>query len=680
MNRSIAITALTLLAGSASAQSFNVDLGFTAGEYPTNFYSAAGKAGRWNEITSATPATIALKGLDSVSTPVTLTWDKSVALSVKDDPNTTGDAQRLQDDGQFKTSAGALTYTFKHLAAGTYAVFTYAGHPTLASSTSIVSVTNSSSTPQTVGGNVANDLPLGVSHSIHFITVPSDGTIEVSVANNGLSNAACTGLQLVKLDSQRLRFYVNKSQTANPEDGNSWASAYSDLQPLLQKLGPVNAAYCEVWVRQGFYYTTTGSDRTISFVLPSGIALYGGFSGDETSLADRTSPWSFITALSGAIGSANAGDNAYHVVDASDTTLTTLIDGFSIANGYASGSGETAKGAGLYARNTRVYARHCKFISNHAFDAGGAADTSLYPVFEDCLFYKNSSDAVGGALHHDAGGSPALKNCKFLGNQSSDMGGACNITNADAVFQNCLFSGNSTTSDIFGRGAGIYFYGDASNLMRLVNCTFSRNTSAELHGGFYVSYQAKAQVDNSILWGNTDSTAGSVLPMQYSKYSAATVTLQSTTVQGLSANPLFVDPDGPDNVVGTSDDDCRLQDNSPCIDLGSNILVLWDVWDADGDNNTIEPYPFDLDGNDRIIDVPWADDYGNDGNVDRGCYEYQYHTCPADFDDSGFVDLDDYSAFVFAFEAGTDNADFDASGFVDLDDFTAFVRAFEAGC
>lgn len=54
--------------------------------------------------------------------------------------------------------------------------------------------------------------------------------------------------------------------------------------------------------------------------------------------------------------------------------------------------------------------------------------------------------------------------------------------------------------------------------------------------------------------------------------------------------------------------------------------------------------------------------------------------CPADFDGTGFVDLEDYDAFVLAFEAGTDNADFDHSGFVDIEDFTAFVQAFELGC
>jgi hypothetical protein len=35
---------------------------------------------------------------------------------------------------------------------------------------------------------------------------------------------------------------------------------------------------------------------------------------------------------------------------------------------------------------------------------------------------------------------------------------------------------------------------------------------------------------------------------------------------------------------------------------------------------------------------------------------------------------------VLAFEAGTEDADFDQSGFVDIEDFTGFVVAFEAGC
>jgi hypothetical protein len=54
--------------------------------------------------------------------------------------------------------------------------------------------------------------------------------------------------------------------------------------------------------------------------------------------------------------------------------------------------------------------------------------------------------------------------------------------------------------------------------------------------------------------------------------------------------------------------------------------------------------------------------------------------CPSDFDGTGFVDTDDFDAFVRAFEAGDFTTDIDGTGFVDTDDFDAFVHAFEAGC
>ncbi len=54
--------------------------------------------------------------------------------------------------------------------------------------------------------------------------------------------------------------------------------------------------------------------------------------------------------------------------------------------------------------------------------------------------------------------------------------------------------------------------------------------------------------------------------------------------------------------------------------------------------------------------------------------------CPADFDNSGWVDNDDYVAFVHAFENGDDPADVDQSGYVDTDDFTAFLLAFTSAC
>ncbi|HLO41262.1 MAG TPA: GC-type dockerin domain-anchored protein [Phycisphaerales bacterium] len=58
----------------------------------------------------------------------------------------------------------------------------------------------------------------------------------------------------------------------------------------------------------------------------------------------------------------------------------------------------------------------------------------------------------------------------------------------------------------------------------------------------------------------------------------------------------------------------------------------------------------------------------------------QLQLCISDFDCTGFVDIDDYTSFVFEFELGNDAADVDGTGFVDIDDFVFFVQAFEAGC
>lgn len=54
--------------------------------------------------------------------------------------------------------------------------------------------------------------------------------------------------------------------------------------------------------------------------------------------------------------------------------------------------------------------------------------------------------------------------------------------------------------------------------------------------------------------------------------------------------------------------------------------------------------------------------------------------CGSDFNGDGFVNGDDFDAYVLAFEGGNALADFDKNGFVNGDDFDAYVLSFEAGC
>ena len=159
----------------------------------------------------------------------------------------------------------------------------------------------------------------------------------------------------------------------------------------------------------------------------------------------------------------------------------------------------------------------------------------------------------------------------------------------------------------------------------VANCTFFQNRASFNGGGGGIfshdstSPSTSLTVSNSILWGNS--------PNQIAGNSAVTF----SDVQGgfpgignIDADPLFVDPDGADDIVGTQDDNLRLLPGSPCIDAGDNTAVPADTTDLDGDNNTTEPTPLDLDGKPRFVDDPATPDTGNGTPpiVDMGVYEF----------------------------------------------------------
>jgi hypothetical protein len=181
--------------------------------------------------------------------------------------------------------------------------------------------------------------------------------------------------------------------------------------------------------------------------------------------------------------------------------------------------------------------------------------------------------------------------------------------------------------------------------------------------------------------------------MQFTGNAGSSFTANYTTVQGLAGslggfgnnalNPLFIDANGANNVIGDTDDNCRLDDGSPAVDSGNNSFASL--------------LTADLDGNARFVDDWTIADAGVGFGplVDRGCYERQYTPCPADFDQSGFVDSDDFVFFIDQFSRGCTgpgqgafgsdpncfkSADFDQTGFVDSDDFVAFNTAFSTPC
>ncbi|MCC7506672.1 MAG: hypothetical protein IT259_15310, partial [Saprospiraceae bacterium] len=111
------------------------------------------------------------------------------------------------------------------------------------------------------------------------------------------------------LGAQNQRFYVSTSATG-AGNGASWADAFPNLHPAL---GMAQAGDT-IWVAQGVYAPAVSAARDSSFMLPSGVQLFGGFAGFESSLSQRD--WvAHPTVLSGDIGIVgDSTDNAYTIL------------------------------------------------------------------------------------------------------------------------------------------------------------------------------------------------------------------------------------------------------------------------------------------------------------------------------------------------------------------------------
>lgn len=78
-------------------------------------------------------------------------------------------------------------------------------------------------------------------------------------------------------------WYVS-AEAAGANNGNSWSDAFNDLHDALA----VAQSGDEIWVAAGTYKPDRGTgDRTLSFKVPCGSALYGGLAGWEECLDDR---------------------------------------------------------------------------------------------------------------------------------------------------------------------------------------------------------------------------------------------------------------------------------------------------------------------------------------------------------------------------------------------------------
>jgi hypothetical protein len=260
-------------------------------------------------------------------------------------------------------------------------------------------------------------------------------------------------------------------------DGTSWHDAYTDLQDALIAA----TAGDEIWVAAGRYVPRNLTDPNLprggSFSIPSGVAVYGGFAGDEATFAARAGLFD-QTILSGDVNGddgpdfANMDDNVYHVVFIKQTTEATVLDGLTVSGGYANGNGAARqRGAGLIVEDAVGLIEHVAFEGNRVFITGnnrrsvggaGACVLSGTATFRHSTFRGNLVDSAGGPIGPIGGG-----------------GGGLAVITADTVVEDCLFESNvvSGSSDRWGGGGMGVFPNEhgTSHSVTVFGSTFSNN-------------------------------------------------------------------------------------------------------------------------------------------------------------------------------------------------------------
>ena len=337
------------------------------------------------------------------------------------------------------------------------------------------------------------------------------------------------------------RLYVDASQTAlNGGDGLTWTTAYKDLQNALDYGCPIT----EIWVARGLYKPTTGTDRSISFTMRNGVAIYGGFFGSENALGQRptinllTAPPS--TTLSGEIGSpANTTDNSYHVIsNFTGLTSTAILDGFVITAGNANSLFSESQGGGMLNQGTgsgKVCSptlRNCVFVANQASSGGaianvGSSSGSSSPTITACAFQSNTATTSGGAVY----------------NQASNSGNS-NPTLVNCIFQRNAVPGGFAGAISGGTGGAIFCDGSSGNSSpSLTNCSFQSNTGFK-GGALSGTGNTNLILTNALLFGN----GGAAGAANTFSYFSGTVTLRYSLVEPTAINY----ENGPGNITSSA--------------------------------------------------------------------------------------------------------------------------------
>lgn len=526
--------------------------------------------------------------------------------------------------------------------------------------------------------------------------------------------------------------YVDSGALLVTGNGSSWASPFFSLQDALAAAQPGDELWVKAgtYIPDRTAATPFGTgNRDASFGMKFGVEVYGGFNGTETARSQRD-PEANPTVLSGELGIVAAGqppvmtDNSRSVVTAFNVTES-VLDGFTITRGYCSdGSSatqdQTAMGAGLFAYGGAPVVRNCRFVDNSARGGAGIGAIASQLTVQDCEFLNGFGDSRGGAIDMWACPNIVIEDSRFQGNvayfggavngnnatsgrvtrcvfvqnisvnggamwwggfsnpvvsrtlflkneckqlsfyQASFNGGACVNWCANVRYVNCIFNANYAD----GSGAAMYDGGPSGTSSETVNCLFYNNVARSQGGVCAASGQHTPRIRNSIFRDNPGNHGWAGLSGSFDMLHTGNTVLQF----GNTPDPQFVDPDGPDNIAGTEDDDFRLgQFASFYIDTGIN-----------------EELPLgtetDYAGNIRVVDG----NFDSAAVVDIGPFEARstpfFAPCEGDANGDRVVDFNDITSVLGNWLTEGPEGDANGDDAVDFNDITAVLANWLAAC
>ena len=255
-------------------------------------------------------------------------------------------------------------------------------------------------------------------------------------------------------DSAQAVIYVDADATG-ANDGTSWTDAFTDLQNALS----IATAGDTVWVAGGTYKPTSGTNRTANFKLNTGVALFGGFAGVETSLSERYMA-AHPTVLSGEIGAFTVDDNSFHVVRSDGSDSTAVLDGFIITRGNASGSAPDDRGGGMILVGASPTVRNVSLRNNSATRGGGMSVSGGRSRMFNIAFLGNYANYGGGLYTYD-GGKETITNATFAGDSVQTQGAAIyNIGSFPEIINTIVWANTGITQVINLSGAATFRYSD----------------------------------------------------------------------------------------------------------------------------------------------------------------------------------------------------------------------------